>query len=653
MASEWYYTNGDSKKGPISSRELKSLASSGEVRDETLVWKEGLAAWTQASKLKGLIEESGDVTFDEWSSESESNPAAPDLPEEIASEPKPIRENVLPVPDYVPTQKLGKVAAITSSVLTAAKTAGRMAAKETERLRLENVVLPKLYWKLGSAALAVATQTGRASDTRINLDRLQSELATIKSAVPIKSTTVGDKAKAAALAVANKAKCTKLEMQINLLIRRLGQEFFESNQILEGTSDLLNEIRNSITRLSILKDDSFLQKGAVFTKRRVGIAAVVVVLLLSSLFLTWPSKTRPVPKNSEIARNETVKEVIPSGLVEPAPPHPAPEQNQAKLEGVPQPMLSDQPPQGWNPISSTVFGEIIRRRPNLSDAAVIMWRKWDETDKTPNGFVHYKWKDGNEFMTVIYEPSGAFRQVTVSHSPLKPLPDEMKQLWLKHIDALSNKQVAKLDGKSIQMPRREVKITANGEVEVRPEDVKKENEKLQREHEQWLKIIKTKNPNPLTKVKGRELEVRINTTTAEANQWWIPPRNQSLTSTRCIAQEGELIIGFHVDVTKWQQMSRTRFPLLVRLFDKNGEYLTHFETQERFTCSQDAVDDFETIRNRFVADGLQSEAKKFTAILLKPIGNELHYTVNLRDLRDASIVEIGFTDCEQFPQPGP
>lgn len=652
MASEWYYTNGDSKKGPISSKELKSLVSSGEVRGETLVWKEGLAAWTRARNLKGLIEESADVNFDEWSSESESNPAAPDLPEEIAPEPKPIRENVLPEPDYDPPQKVGKLAAIASSVLTAAKTAGRMAAKETERLRLENVVLPKLYWKLGNTALAVATQTGRASDTRIKLDRLQSELATIKSAVPIKSTTVGDKAKAAALAVANKAQRTKLEMQINLLICRLGQEVFESNQILEGTPDLLNEIRNSVTRLSILKDDSFLQKGAVFTKRRIGISAVVVVLLLSSLFLIWPGKTRRVPKYSEVARNEIVREVIASDLVEPAL-HPAPEQNQAKLKEVRQLTPPDQPPQGWNPISSTVFGEIIRRQPNLSDAAAIMWRKWDETDKTPNGFVHYRWKNGNEFMAVIYEPSGAFRQVTVSHSPLKPLPDEMKQLWLKHIDALSNKQVAKLDNKSIQMPRREMKITANGEVEVRPEDAKKEKEKLQREHEQWLKTIKTTNATPLKGIKGRELGVRINTATAEANQWWIPPRNESLTSTRCIAREGELIVGFHVDVTKWQQMSRTRYPLLVRLFDKNGEYLTHFETQERFTCSQDAVDDFEMIHNRFVTQGLRPEAGKFTAVLLKPIGNELHYTVNLRDLRDASIVEIGFTDCEQFSKPGP
>ena len=55
MSQEWYYSSGGERLGPVGSRELKSLASSGDLRPDDLVWKEGMGEWQPASKLKKLF----------------------------------------------------------------------------------------------------------------------------------------------------------------------------------------------------------------------------------------------------------------------------------------------------------------------------------------------------------------------------------------------------------------------------------------------------------------------------------------------------------------------------------------------------------------------------------------------------------------------
>lgn len=57
MAAQWYYTKGEERQGPVSSEELKSLAQSGALAPEDLVWKEGMDEWRPAASLKGLFGE--------------------------------------------------------------------------------------------------------------------------------------------------------------------------------------------------------------------------------------------------------------------------------------------------------------------------------------------------------------------------------------------------------------------------------------------------------------------------------------------------------------------------------------------------------------------------------------------------------------------
>jgi hypothetical protein len=56
MASEWFYTlDGKEKSGPVSSAQLQALVRYGHLLPTDLVWKEGMAWWTPASKVNGLF----------------------------------------------------------------------------------------------------------------------------------------------------------------------------------------------------------------------------------------------------------------------------------------------------------------------------------------------------------------------------------------------------------------------------------------------------------------------------------------------------------------------------------------------------------------------------------------------------------------------
>lgn len=56
MATEWYYTSGRRKLGPVSSRDLRALAAQGKLSSGDYVWRAGLPRWEQVSVVPGLME---------------------------------------------------------------------------------------------------------------------------------------------------------------------------------------------------------------------------------------------------------------------------------------------------------------------------------------------------------------------------------------------------------------------------------------------------------------------------------------------------------------------------------------------------------------------------------------------------------------------
>lgn len=51
---EWHYSENDQQKGPISEEELKAKLADGSLPPQTLVWREGMATWTEASQIAEL-----------------------------------------------------------------------------------------------------------------------------------------------------------------------------------------------------------------------------------------------------------------------------------------------------------------------------------------------------------------------------------------------------------------------------------------------------------------------------------------------------------------------------------------------------------------------------------------------------------------------
>jgi hypothetical protein len=126
---------------------------------------------------------------------------------------------------------------------------------------------------------------------------------------------------------------------------------------------------------------------------------------------------------------------------------------------------------------------------------------------------------------------------------------------------------------------------------------------------------------PAVPLGARPLTVSVNTVSGLT--WWEAHFNQALCNVGCYAMLDRIIITFDVDTEKWGGYPAP-VPLLVRLFDRNGQYLTHFMTRETFSPLA------------LVVTGCGEPAVK-----LKAKGNRFEYTVNTRDMRDAEMAEIG------------
>lgn len=54
---QWFYSKNGQRNGPVAGSILKQLARSGELAVSDLVWREGMAEWAPAAKVKGLFPE--------------------------------------------------------------------------------------------------------------------------------------------------------------------------------------------------------------------------------------------------------------------------------------------------------------------------------------------------------------------------------------------------------------------------------------------------------------------------------------------------------------------------------------------------------------------------------------------------------------------
>lgn len=58
MADDWYYAQSNERQGPVPFAKLKSMAKSGWLAPEDLVWQSGMNGWTPAREVEGLYSSS-------------------------------------------------------------------------------------------------------------------------------------------------------------------------------------------------------------------------------------------------------------------------------------------------------------------------------------------------------------------------------------------------------------------------------------------------------------------------------------------------------------------------------------------------------------------------------------------------------------------
>jgi len=92
VASQWHYLTDDSDEpqGPVSSEQLKKLAAAGKLAPDDMVWKEGMADWVEAAKLKGLFSANKPAS-DSGPAPAKSPAPAPPPPRNPAPAPAPPR----------------------------------------------------------------------------------------------------------------------------------------------------------------------------------------------------------------------------------------------------------------------------------------------------------------------------------------------------------------------------------------------------------------------------------------------------------------------------------------------------------------------------------------------------------------------------------
>lgn len=76
MSTEWHYAIGDKEYGPVSPKELKRMATTGELKPTDQVWRAGMSDWVQAGSIKNLCPPRGS----ESQAPQAAKPAAADDP---------------------------------------------------------------------------------------------------------------------------------------------------------------------------------------------------------------------------------------------------------------------------------------------------------------------------------------------------------------------------------------------------------------------------------------------------------------------------------------------------------------------------------------------------------------------------------------------
>src|SRR5947207_2797166 len=103
--AEWHYSRGNEQHGPVSSAQLKEMATAGQLQPTDLIWKDGMPGWLAAGKIKGLFDASAATAAPTSATQPAAPNAAPAQPRESGL-PQPNAQPASPIEYYSPTAGL-------------------------------------------------------------------------------------------------------------------------------------------------------------------------------------------------------------------------------------------------------------------------------------------------------------------------------------------------------------------------------------------------------------------------------------------------------------------------------------------------------------------------------------------------------------------
>jgi hypothetical protein len=114
VSQQWYYRKGTARFGPVSSADLKTMATEGKLESTDLLRGVGMTAWIPASKIKGLfpkteLETESNSTPPTTSTSSPKINVEPEKHHELGLAPlQPIEQNVVPTAKIPATKTVVK-----------------------------------------------------------------------------------------------------------------------------------------------------------------------------------------------------------------------------------------------------------------------------------------------------------------------------------------------------------------------------------------------------------------------------------------------------------------------------------------------------------------------------------------------------------------
>ena len=221
VAEQWYYAQQGQRKGPVSEEQIRQLMSSGQIQPTDLLWKKGMAQWTQASQA--------------FPRPSSSHNAPLPVPKETA-------------------QIVSKAKGVAASLVSRGKEAAQLVAKQAERTKITTISLPNSYQALGKHVYKSGNHRSDLAILFQQIDGFLNEVKTIqgRSASQPKAACIADKAAAAAKATRDAAQAQVLQMKANHAVGQLGKAAFETCGKQSGPPELVRPITDLLARVAAL-----------------------------------------------------------------------------------------------------------------------------------------------------------------------------------------------------------------------------------------------------------------------------------------------------------------------------------------------------------------------------------------------------------------